>query len=200
MASRKRWWIGTIAGFAVIWFTWDISPLVVILGPVAAIVAWVVLGRLEPAGARARKLQLLQALPGALDLLRAAMRAGQPMRVAILTVAEAVGEPIAERFGTVSQAISVGMFETQAWQVLADDPILAPVARDMARCATWGTSVTDVLAGHSRDLRRQIATETLAAAKAIGVKAVLPLGVCYLPAFMLLGVVPLVASGLVGIF
>jgi pilus assembly protein TadC len=139
-------------------------------------------------------------LPQSLDLVYACVRAGQPLRHAIETVAEAMGPPISNLFGSVTNAISVGMSDAQAWQVLFDDPVAGLVARDFSRSATWGTSVTDILTQHSAGLRRQVRTQRLAGAKAIGVKSVLPLGICYLPAFMLIGVVPVIASGVIFLF
>jgi hypothetical protein len=44
------------------------------------------------------------------------------------------------------------------------------------------------------DLRARRRGELLAAARVAGVTAVLPLGLCFLPAFALLGVVPVVVS------
>jgi hypothetical protein len=44
------------------------------------------------------------------------------------------------------------------------------------------------------DQRRRSHAEVEARARAVGVKAALPLGVCLLPAFILVGVVPLVAG------
>ncbi|MCL2470695.1 MAG: type II secretion system F family protein [Propionibacteriaceae bacterium] len=200
MGSRIRWWIGGVTALLVVAYGWGWSPGVVVVGPVIAAGVWVGLGRLEPAGTRSRRLQTLYELPRALDLVRACVRAGQPLRNAIETVAQAVGPPISNLFGTVSNALSVGMSEAQAWAVLKEDPVIGFVARDLTRSATWGTAVVDVLAQHSVDLRRQGRAAQLAAAKSVGVKSVLPLGLCYLPAFMLIGVVPVIAAGLSGLF
>ena len=46
------------------------------------------------------------------------------------------------------------------------------------------------------DLRRGARARVEARARAVGVRAALPLGLCLLPAFVLLGVVPLVAGSL----
>ena len=50
----------------------------------------------------------------------------------------------------------------------------------------------------SDDLRRASRADVESRARAVGVKAAVPLGVCLLPAFVLVGVVPLVA-GAVGV-
>jgi hypothetical protein len=46
----------------------------------------------------------------------------------------------------------------------------------------------------SRELRREHQRRVERAARSAGVKAVIPLAVCFLPAFFALGVVPIVAS------
>ncbi|MCL2735205.1 MAG: type II secretion system F family protein [Propionibacteriaceae bacterium] len=200
MASKRRGWIAALVAVLIIAYGWSISPLALLVGPVAGVGAWVGLGRLEPAAARRRRLQTLEDLPQALELMQACVQTGQPVRAAIETVSTVMGPPIRDLFDAVTNAISVGMSDEQAWRVLADDPVIGRVARDMARSSSWGTTVSDILAQHCVDLRRQGTAERLAAAKSVGVKSVLPLGTCYLPAFMLIGVVPVIAAGFTGLF
>jgi len=200
MDSKKRWWIGAGVALVVVIFGWSMTRWVVAAAPIVVVGAWIGLGRLEPAGVRNDRVKALLCLPQALDLVSTCVRAGQPLRNAVETVTEVMGSPVAELFEPVMNAISVGMSDAEAWQVLRSDPVVGFLARDLSRSAAWGTSIIDVVAQHSTDLRRQGTTQRLAIAKAVGVKSVLPLGLCYLPAFVLLGVVPVVAAGLAGFF
>jgi len=200
MESKKRWRIGVGVAAAIVLFGWSMTRWVLLVAPLVAVGVWTGLGRLEPAGVRNKRVEVLLCLPQALDLIRTCVGAGQPLRNAVETVAQAMGPPISDLFEPVTNAVSVGMSDAQAWQVLKGDPVVGFLARDLSRSAAWGTSVTDVLAQHSTDLRRQGMTQRLAAAKAVGVKSVLPLGLCYLPAFVLLGVVPVIGAGLEGFF
>ena len=200
MESRKRWMIGGVLGLGVVIYFWDLTWLVVFLGPIVACVAWVVLGRLEPATVRRRRLQTMFALPQALDLIQSCVKTGQPLRLATETVSQVMGPPVSRVLNAVTNAISVGMSDEQAWQILRGDPVAGPLARDLARSAAWGTAITDVLAQHSSDLRRTGAQKRLTSAKSVGVKSVLPLGLCYLPAFVLMGVVPVISAGVSGFF
>ncbi len=196
LGSRQRWWVAAGLAVAVVAYGWDKTWAVVLVAPLVAVAAWVLLGRLEPAGTRDRRLWLAEAVPEALDLIQACVRAGQPLRQAVATVTQIVPAPVAARLKDVTQALAVGLSDDQAWRLVKDDPVWGAVARDLARCAAWGTPVHEVLASHAADLRRQAKAGRLSRAKSAGVRAVLPLGVCYLPAFMLLGVVPILAGGL----
>jgi Flp pilus assembly protein TadB len=200
MASSRRWLLGALSAGLVVWYGWGWSSWLVVAAPAIAGAVWVGLGRLEPAAVRRRRTEVLHQLPAVLDLARACLLAGQPLRRGIETVGQAVGGPVADRLELVSHAISVGMSEEQAWLVLAGDPVLGPVARDLARCSAWGTPASDVLAQHSGELRQRSQAERRTSAKAVGVKTVLPLGLCYLPAFLLVGVAPVLAATWTGFF
>ena len=60
-----------------------------------------------------------------------------------------------------------------------------------------GSPITDQLADVEFVLQSSIDTEKLRRIKSVAVKSVLPLGLCFLPAFILLAVIPIVA-GLIG--
>jgi len=196
LPPRVRWALaGGVTG-AVVLLAWGSTPWTLAVAPLILVATWVVLGRLEPGSARRRREAVRRGLPEALDMIKACVRAGQPLRNAVSLVSRAVGPPLADSFDAVIRGVSVGMPDTQAWQVLCDDPVMGALARDMARSAAWGTSVIDLLDQHGADLRRELRQDALTAAKAVGTSAVLPLGLCYLPAFILLGVVPLIAGGL----
>ena len=76
-----------------------------------------------------------------------------------------------------------------------------PAGRCVVVCRTSGADPADAamanaMAAHADDLRQASRSRVEARARAVGVRAALPLGVCLLPAFVLLGVVPLVAGSL----
>lgn len=62
-------------------------------------------------------------------------------------------------------------------------------ALDLSRRA--GVPASDLLRSHAQEARRAAAATAIQKAESLGVKLVIPLGVCVLPAFMLLGVAPL---------
>jgi pilus assembly protein TadC len=64
---------------------------------------------------------------------------------------------------------------------------------------TSGTAIHDQLADLEVMLRTTIEMQKLKRIKAVAVKSVLPLGICFLPAFIMLAVIPMVA-GMIGNF
>ena len=161
------------------------------------------LSRLEPAAVAARRRQLAGDLPLALDLLAGCLAGGGSPGAAASAVGRAVGGPCGDRLLGVAGAISVGTPGEDAWARLAGsggvtsmDP-LAAAARALSRAAEGGAPVAATMARLAGEARAAARLRGQAAARKAGVVAVAPLGLCFLPAFMLLGVVPAVA-GLAG--
>ncbi|MFP3968214.1 type II secretion system F family protein [Actinomadura fulvescens] len=133
-------------------------------------------------------------LPIAVDLLAACLRGGTPWGEAVEAVATTVGGPLGEELHSVVVQIRLGVDPAVAWLALADEPALAPLARTAVRATGSGTALAPSLARLASDQRRVARTAASARARAAGVRAVAPLGLCFLPAFMLLGVVPAIAG------
>ncbi|GAB2443949.1 type II secretion system F family protein [Streptosporangium sandarakinum] len=166
-------------------------------GALGAVVTWAMLRRREPPGPRREHDRVAADLPLAADLMVACLRAGQPVTGAVDITAEAIGGPIADRLAWVGGQLRLGAAPESAWRALAADRPLAPLARTMSRTALSGAPVADVLTRLADDSRHEARAASSAAARRVGVQAVAPLGLCFLPAFVLLGIVPVVA-GLAG--
>ncbi|MEU7689892.1 type II secretion system F family protein [Microbispora hainanensis] len=166
-------------------------------GTVAAIGLFVAVRRREPAEVRRRRERMGADLPFAVDLIVACLRAGQPMSGAVETTAVAIAGPVGERLSWVGAQMRLGAPPEEAWAALSDEPALGALARTMIRAAQSGAPVADVLTRLADDARRTAQATASAAARRVGVHAVAPLGLCFLPAFVFLGIVPMVA-GLAG--
>ena len=174
-------------------------------GLVAAVTAAVLgpraLERLEPAEARRHRVRLEADLPLLLDLLAACLAGGASLASAAASVASALPGPAGERLEAVAAALTVGTPPSEAWAALAgpapDDDPLGPAARSLARAAEGGAPVAAAVNRLAADARLRARADGERAARRAGVLAVAPLGLCFLPAFVLLGVVPVVA-GLAG--
>jgi Flp pilus assembly protein TadB len=166
----------------------------VAVGGVCAAAVWVVLGRGESPEVVRRRAQLRQDLPLGVDLLGACLEAGAAPVGALEAVGRAVGGPVGEEFLVLHHRLAIGVDPAQAWEAVARHPQLGPLGRAVARAHDSGASVGRAVHQLSEELREGLQAEVEARARSIEVKAAAPLGVCLLPAFVLLGVVPLVAG------
>ncbi|MGI5324406.1 type II secretion system F family protein [Actinomadura nitritigenes] len=164
------------------------------LGVVVAAAVRYSFGRLGSADQRRRQARLIADLPVAVDLLAACLRGGAPWHDAVEAVADAVGGPLGEELHGVAVQIRLGADPVDAWLALTEEPILAPLARTAVRAVSSGAALAPSLGRLARDQRRVARTAAAARARAAGVRALAPLGLCFLPAFVLLGVVPAIAG------
>ena len=72
--------------------------------------------------------------------------------------------------------------------------MIGSVAVIAARSADSGIRLADALSRCARSQREELHAASVARAESVGVLALLPLGLCFLPAFICLGVVPVVAG------
>lgn len=149
-------------------------------------------GRLEPLTVRRRRAAIQRDLAGALDLLAACLEAGTPMVVAVRAVASGVGGQLGDQFAVVVAALDLGA-GGEAWTLLTD-PELQPIGRAFARANSSGAPVADIATQLAAEHRATMRVAAEAAAQRAGVAAVAPLGACFLPAFVLIAVVPVVAG------
>jgi pilus assembly protein TadC len=133
-------------------------------------------------------------LPIAVDLLAAALRAGAPPARAAEVVGAALGGPLGRRLIRVGTALRLGTRPDEAWVPLAGIAGADRLRQAATRSAHSGAALTGALARLADDLRAARATRAEAGAQRLGVLVVLPLGLCFLPAFLLTGVVPVVAA------
>jgi pilus assembly protein TadC len=150
--------------------------------------------RLEPRQVRERRARLIADIPIAVDLLAACLRGGTPWGAAVEAVAAALGGPLGEELHGVAAQVRLGADPTAAWLALTREPALSELARTVARAANSGSSLAPALARLAQDQRRSARAAASARARAAGIRAVAPLGLCFLPAFVLLGIVPAVAG------
>ena len=162
--------------------------------PVVAAIGVLVLGWVEPQSARRRRRQLIMEVPQALELMAACLGAGVPARTACAAVVRTFDGPVADDLGQVMALLQLGVADVAAWRTLHDHPQLGLAAADLARSMESGTSVVEGLRHHAAAARETRRSELQVRARAVGVRSVLPLMTCFLPSFLLLGIVPAVVS------
>jgi pilus assembly protein TadC len=133
-------------------------------------------------------------LPYATDLLASVLRAGSPPEAAAGSVGTAIGGPVGDRLVLVGRALRLGTPAVQAWEYVADLPDGARLAQVAARGEDSGAALAVALQRLADDLRTSRLTAANAAVARAGVLIVLPLGLCFLPAFVFAGIVPVVVA------
>lgn len=177
---------------------------VVLLGRIGALVApvvglgtWLVLGRLEPAAVRRRRIEVLHGLPAATDLLLACVAAGATPTAALSAVSEALEGVVGETLRQAALAHTLGLSFADVAADLRADPVRAPLAAmvdPLARSEDTGVPLSRALRQLAEDVRAERGHRTAAAARQAGVRTAAPLGLCFLPAFVLIGLVPVVIT------
>lgn len=193
--SRTTAWRALLAGLAGCGAALLLGgPLGLVVGPVAAAAAWVALDRSESRAVRDARAAAERDLPHLVDLLGATLRSGAAPAAALGTVCAACPGAAADRLDLVLARLRVGVPVGEVWRVLSHDDVLAPLGHTLARAEESGSSVADAIERLADDLEREALASVEDRARAVGVKAAVPLGLCLLPAFILIGIVPTVAG------
>lgn len=163
-------------------------------GALAAVVTWVSIGRAEPARSVREREQVRRDLPHVVGLLADALRAGQAPVDALAVVVDALPGAATSRLAQAVPRLRLGLDPVTVWTGLAADQGLGPLGRTLARAHQTGAPVVPAVERLADDLARTSRAVVEDQARAVGVKAAVPLGACLLPAFLLLGIVPVVGS------
>jgi pilus assembly protein TadC len=97
---------------------------------------------------------------------------------------------VGERLREVAMSLVLGADPGHAWAAAPTE--LAPLGRVLVRAAESGSSVGGGLRALSAQFRGAAKARAEAAVRRAGVWLLAPLGLCFLPAFVCLGVLPLV--------
>jgi pilus assembly protein TadC len=142
--------------------------------------------------------RLARDLPMACDLLAVCLAAGTPVGAALTAVGQAVPGPLGERLTEIGALHRLGAAPRRAWAAVP--PPVDVLARTVIRAGESGSAVVPALQRLAADLRSTARSDTDAAVRRAGVWVLAPLGLCFLPAFLCLGVVPLVLGIADGVF
>jgi hypothetical protein len=151
------------------------------------------------------KTRLTAQVPPLADLFAAGLAAGLQPAHAAVTVARAFGngrekrpdrtkltgiDLLACRFHDAAAAVLAGADSQAAWSALAMDEATAPLAAAVIRADRTGAPAANTVGRAARQLREAAADALSAEVRTVGVRAAAPLTLCFLPAFICLGVVP----------
>jgi len=123
--------------------------------------------------------------------------AGESMPAANRLSAGGTGTGPLAVLDSVAAMLLLGADPRIAWRAADLDDLLAPLAAAARRSAAGGGGLADAVREHAAQLRQEISAASVRSAGRAGVLMTAPLGVCFLPAFLCLGLAPVVV-GLLG--
>jgi len=136
-------------------------------------------------------------LPLAADLLAACIAAGASPVIAAQAVGEALTGPVGERLARAAAEVRLGGEPADAWRRLAALPGAGPLARLLERADESGLPAAGPVARLAAEARADWTRTATARARRAAVLITAPVGLCFLPAFIAVGVLPVVI-GLAG--
>jgi pilus assembly protein TadC len=161
-------------------------------------------GRMRAIGAKSTPVGENSSVPGdtgplaaaaVFDLLAACLRAGLPIASAARAVAGPAGGPLAPPLRRAADLLALGADPVDAWERAAADARseeLRTLARLIRRSARSGAALADAVAEVAQRCRAMATDAATARAARAGTLVAGPLGLCFLPAFVCLGIAPVV--------
>ncbi len=189
-----RWVVAGLAGTVTGWMVGTPVPAVGV--GCATTVAVIGAARLlRRADKRHAEHSWLDQLPYALVLLSGVLASGVAIAQALCLVGGAIGERLGASLRVVGTAMAQGEPIPAAWQRgITETPQTAPLLRALRRSDTSGAALAGTCQRLAGQLREHAHAEASAKAGRCAVLMIAPLMCCFLPAFVLLGVIPVVVS------
>jgi Flp pilus assembly protein TadB len=110
-----------------------------------------------------------------------------------------VEPPAAEELAVWVARLQLGADPVAVWAAMGRHDQFGRLGTALRRSAESGAPVTAALGRLAEDLRARRRADVEGRVRQVEVRAAVPLGVCLLPAFVLVGVVPLVAGSVLGL-
>ncbi|MFJ2262515.1 type II secretion system F family protein [Streptomyces sp. NPDC087844] len=194
-----RRWLPVIGAISACWvFVGGTAGVVV--GLVAAFAMWRWQRRSTPTE-EFDSVRAARQLPLAADLLAACIAAGASPVMAARAVGEALEGPVGARLARGAAEVRLGGEPAEAWRALAALPGARGLARLLERAGESGVPAAVPVARLASEARAERGRAATARARRAGVLITAPVGLCFLPAFIAIGVLPVVlglASGVLG--
>jgi pilus assembly protein TadC len=162
------------------------------LGAVAGLTAGVLADRLAGRAGETDPGEAVVAaeVPVACDLLAVCLAAGLPVGAALGAVATALPGPAGDALALVAGRMRLGAAPRAAWTGIPTG--LAGLGRVLVRAGESGAAAVPALRVLAADARQTARSDAEAAVRRAGVWVLAPLGACFLPAFVCLGIAPMV--------
>jgi pilus assembly protein TadC len=139
------------------------------------------------------------AVASSLDVFAACLSSGMAVASAAMATAAFAPRSLADVLGRAADLLALGADPATAWPStgVTGDVHVEALCRLARRSAASGTALAQAVSELANQSRLDAADAARAAAERASVLIAGPLGVCYLPAFVCLGIIPVVV-GLAG--
>jgi Flp pilus assembly protein TadB len=191
MKGRANLAAACVACFLLLEFQAPLSFFLALLGGWATKRAVAIL---EPAAVRAERLRLIYLAPEFAELIALCLDSGLPLVDSIKAAGEVVGPP-AKRFADETTALlQMGGNAQQSFSSWRQVAALSPIAITVESIVDTGASGAKALRRTATRLRRARTSQVRRQVRSVGVRASLPIGLCFLPSFILGAVFPIAAQ------
>lgn len=133
-------------------------------------------------------------LAGQWELLAVCLEAGMPVATAVTAAAEPLTGGTGAALRRIAGLLELGADPADAWQAAEEVPAIAAFARAAGRSAGTGAALAQVARSVAERVRAELIDTAQARAQRAAVLITGPLGLCYLPAFVVLGIAPVVVG------
>ncbi|WP_307821551.1 type II secretion system F family protein [Streptomyces coffeae] len=150
---------------------------------------------------RRSEVAAVRQIPLAADLLTACLAAGAGPRRAAEAVGVSLGGPVGERLARTAAELRLGGEPADAWGRMGALPGARGLARALERAGTTGAPAVEPVSRVAAECRAEQTRKAVKRADRTAVRATAPLTVCFLPAYLLIGLAPVMvglAGGLMG--
>lgn len=131
-----------------------------------------------------------------LDVMAQLFASGSSLAAALAAVGKHL--PGCQPLQHVANLLLVGMDWDTAWQDTADDPHLSQLAYELRFVHASAVPSAHMLTTAATALRANRKRQAEQLAQELAIRLVLPTGICMLPSFILLGIIPMVLALLPG--
>ncbi|WP_151529391.1 MULTISPECIES: type II secretion system F family protein [Corynebacterium] len=129
-----------------------------------------------------------------IELLAACISGGMSHAAAVSAVATVAAPADRQLWDTVAALLRLGCSAEKSWQPFLHHSVFAPVAELAVLSSRGGTSIASGLDRIAASVRHTAENNQRAAAERAGVVIAIPLAVCFLPAFLILGLIPIIVD------
>ncbi|WP_035780328.1 type II secretion system F family protein [Arthrobacter sp. H14] len=135
--------------------------------------------------------------PIMLELAGSMLEAGSSLEQTLTVLSTITGEQTGRGLTTVVSAMRLGAGWEQSWAAASNSesaPVLKELEEGLGFAAATGAPSSALLSAQAQQMRRRSYREAEQRAAALGVRLVLPMGLCSLPAFVCIGVLPVLLA------